>query len=319
MGRSTQVLRPPSAVSGAPSPSASTGSAVRRWWRRSTNLRPYGLAAPAIMILVVFFVLPVCLLAVISFFPTSPMTGMRTGFAPENYRYFWKESYFLKATTRTFEYAILATIFTALISYPLSLWLVGRSRKVRVTVALIVVMPIFITVVERSLGWMAILGTNGMLDSILQSFGATMPRLLYTGTAVVIGLTNTLLPFMFLSVFASVRRLDPSIPAAASTLGASPMRVFWRITLPMTSSGLTAGTALVFSLASSNVVTTSLLGGGETTTIPVLLYEQATVVVDYPLSAVLAVSLCVIIIVVMNLILRLTRKGGGEQAVVVPQ
>ena len=312
--RQRPVIRPP----GVPSDETVADDRLLARARLLRRFVPLLLASPAVLILVVMFVVPVVLLVVVSFFPDDPLTGLHTGFKPSNYSYFWTQPYFFKAIATTFGLALGATLLTAIISYPLALVLNRRSRRLRVFVALVVVLPIFVSIVERSLGWIAIFGSDGLLDDAGKAVGVRIPSLLYDDKGIVIGLTNTLLPFMFLSVYAAVRRIDPLVREAAATLGASPTRVFFTVTLPLTYSGLSAGASLVFSLAASNVVLTMMLGGAGMTTLPTLLYEEATVVVNYPISAVIGVSISVLILIVINLILRLGSRGDRNEAMVLP-
>ena len=301
----------------APPPAGGTpqASALRHRWGRYT---PLLLSAPAVLILLFAFVIPVVLLAIVSFFPNDDLTGMHTGFRPSNYNYFWTQRYFFSAMGRTFSVALLTTLLTAVISYPLALVLNRRGRRVRVVVAMIVVLPIFVSMVERTLGWLSIYSSGGLLDRFGMLFGFHFPSLLYSERGLVIGLTNMLLPFMFLSVYAAVRRIDPLVREAAATLGASPARVFWKVTLPLTYSGLSAGATLVFSLAASNVIVTMMLGGTGMTTLPTLLYEEATVSVNFPLSAVVGVSVSALILVAIWVIMRLGGKSNRHETVVLP-
>jgi putative spermidine/putrescine transport system permease protein len=263
------------------------------------------------------FVFPMCLLVIVSVYHNDPLTGMHAGFTGHNYHSFgtW---FFAKVVLRTFLVSLAATLVAAAIAYPASFVLMRRGRKVRTLVALVIVMPIFISIVVRSLGWVAILGKSGVLDWLWGHLGLTPPNLLYTNTAVVIGLVNTLLPFMFMAVYSAVRKLDPSIPTAASTLGANPFQTFVKVAFPLTAPGLVAGSSLVFSLAASNLITSQFLGGGGYLTLPVLLWQQLTVVVDYPSAAAMAVVLCALILIVVGLGGRLL-GSHGERTVALPQ
>jgi ABC-type spermidine/putrescine transport system permease subunit I len=258
-----------------------------------------------------------CLLLIVSFFHNDPLSGMHAGFTGSNYSPFGTV-FFAEAILRTLLVALVTALITAVIAYPLSFVLMARGPKVRSLVALIVVLPIFVSVVVRSLGWLVILGKNGVLDELWTHLGFSAPSLLYTNTAVVIGLVSTLLPFMFLSVYSSVRRLDPSIPVAARTLGATPLRTFVKVTLPLTAPGVVGGATLVFSLAASNLVTAQFLGGAGFLSLPVLLWQQLTVIVDYPSAAAMAVVLCVLILIVVNVLNRLA-SHREERAVAVVQ
>ena len=291
---------------------------VRLTGRRWQRLLPLFLTTPTLLILLFMFVTPVVLLVIVSFFPNDDLTGMHVGFHPSNYNYFWTQRYFFHAMERTFSVALITTLLTAVVSYPLALVLSRRGRRLRVAVSLLVVLPMFVSMVERTLGWLSIYGSDGLLERFGRLFGLHFGSLLYTERGLVIGMTNMLLPFMFLSVYASVRRIDPLVREAAAGLGASPVRVFLEVTLPLTYSGLSAGATLVFSLAASNVIVTMMLGGSGMTTLPTLLYEEATVSVDYPLSAVVGVSVSALILISVWVIMRLGGKANRHETVVLP-
>jgi putative spermidine/putrescine transport system permease protein len=293
------------------------GSRSSRRRRPRSRYFPYVLATPSALVQLVLFVFPMCLLLVVSFFRDDPLSGMHVGFTGANYSPFGT-AFFGGVILRTLLVALVTALITAVVAYPLSFVLMARGRKVRSLVALIVVLPIFVSVVVRSLGWLVILGENGVLDELWTHLGFHAPSLLYTNTAVVIGLVSTLLPFMFLSVYSSVRKLDPSIPTAARTLGATPLRTFVTVTLPLTAPGVVGGATLVFSLAASNLVTAQFLGGAGFLSLPVLLWQQLTVIVDYPSAAAMAVVLCVMILIVVNVLNRLA-SHREERAVAVVQ
>lgn len=267
---------------------------------------PYMLATPSALVQLVLFVFPVCLLLIVSFFRNDPLSGMHAGFSSASYTPFGT-AFFGKVILRTLLTALVTALITAAVAYPLSFVLMARGRRVRSLVSLVVVLPIFVSIIVRSLGWLVILGKNGVLDELWTHIGLNAPSLLYTNSAVVIGLVNTLFPFMFLSVYSSVRKLDPSIPSAARTLGAPPYQTFFKVTLPLTAPGVVGGATLVFSLAASNLVTSQFLGGAGFLTLPVLLWQQLTVVVNYPSAAAMAVVLCVMILIVVNIVSRLAR------------
>lgn len=278
----------------------------------------YWLSSPAAVMLIVLFLLPLALLLAFSFFTYNPLTGMHSVFTASNYQYLWRYSFVRVAFLRTVEIGLTATIVTALIAYPTALILDGRGPRVRTLGAVIIVAPLFVSAVERSLGWVAILGPDGVVSSIAGWLHLPAPKILFTQLAVTIGLVNIMLPFMFMPIFTALRRVDPDVRAAAASLGASPLRAFAKVTGPLTLPGLAAGSVLVFSLSATNFVTTSMLGGAGLSTAPTLLYQQASGQGDFPQAAAFALALCVVVIVVVAVIGRLMRSKSHE-LVVLPQ
>ena len=101
----------------------------------------------------------------------------------------------------------------------------------------------------RTFGWLIILGSNGLIDSALKTIGLAEVKIMHTETAVVAGLANVLLPYLVLSVATSLQAIDPAVPLAAASLGASPWRVFRHVTVPLSLPGVVVGLLIVFAWA----------------------------------------------------------------------
>jgi ABC-type spermidine/putrescine transport system permease subunit I len=134
------------------------------------------------------------------------------------------------------------------------------TGPVKAALIFVVVAPLLVNVVVRSFGWMVILGGSGALNAGLRALGLPKLELMYNWTGVTIAMVHVLLPFMVLSVASTLEMLDRRIEEAAAVLGAPPARIFWHVTLPLSTEGIVTGSILVFTLAIGSFVTVLLLG-----------------------------------------------------------
>jgi putative spermidine/putrescine transport system permease protein len=183
---------------------------------------------------------------------------------------------------------------TLICSYPIALYLHRSSGTWRTILLVLVISPLLTSAVVRTYGWIAILTENGLINNALAWLGMTPLRLMFNKTGVFIGLTEILMPYMILALLAGFGRLDPRVEEAASTLGAKPFQVFYRIILPLTLPGIALGCLLCFVLAVSSFITPKLLGGGRVFLLATEIYDQAIVTLNWPLAATLSLLILVI-------------------------
>jgi putative spermidine/putrescine transport system permease protein len=301
-----------------PSEEQSRSAVVARpsWFRRSGEgslTTPLLLAAPAVVVYVVLLVIPFANLFLSSFYGYSRTAGIIRDPSLLNYQRIWFDPFYLDIVLRTFRVSLITTVVTLLVGYPLALQMSRASERVRGLITLAILSPLLISVVVRSFGWLVILGRNGLLDSLLALFGIHDFNIMYTETAMVVGMVNVFLPYLVLSVVASLQSIDPALPRAAASLGATRWKVFLRVVLPLSLPGVTVGSMIVFCLASSAFVTPALLGGAALKVMSVLAYQQTMVLQNWPLAAAIAFSLLAVVLAVVGLQVRLlerSRSGG---------
>jgi putative spermidine/putrescine transport system permease protein len=151
----------------------------------------------------------------------------------------------------------------------------------------LIISPLLVSLVVRGFAWLIVLGPQGAINVTLMKIGLiTSPaKILHTQTAVTIGLAHAYYPFMVLSIYSALQNIDPAITRAATNLGAGPLRVFWRVVLPLSMPGVLAGSIIVFGLSMSTFVTPAILGGAFVKVLAYVAWEQETVVLDWPFAA----------------------------------
>lgn len=272
---------------------------------------PWLLLAAPLTVFVALFLVPLAYVFALSFFGFDRVTGTLGGFTLENYAKFLRDPFYLGILWRTFKLGLLATLATLVLGYPVALFLSHASGRVRAYLMLGILAPLLISVVVRSFGWLVILGPNGLVSSALTRLGLVdgPVRLLYTETAIVIGLTHVFLSFMVLSVAAALDRIDPALLRAAQNLGASPRQAFLRVVLPLSLPGVAAGCLIVFTLSTSAFITPALLGGPRVKVMSFLAYQQTLLLTDWPYGSAIAFILLALSGAAVLVYLRVLERG----------
>jgi spermidine/putrescine transport system permease protein len=195
----------------------------------------------------------------------------------------------------------LTTVLALLIGYPTA-WVIARlPRRWRIVALILVVLPFWTNFLIRTYAWIVLLNREGIVNGALRGVGIIDEPigLLYTDGAVVAGLLYAYLPLMILPLYSSIERLDPELREASANLGATPMRTFFHVTLPLTMPGVVIGSIFVFVPSIGNFVIPELLGGGKTVMVGNLIRDQFLKARDWPFGAVLAL---VVIVALMGLL-----------------
>jgi ABC-type spermidine/putrescine transport system permease subunit I len=219
----------------------------------------------------------------------------------ENYVQFLSDSYYLGLLLNTVTLSATATFIAVVIAYPIA-YAVVRSPRLRQVLLPILALSFFVSSIVRFYGWLGILGRSGPLNELLLSLGVINEpiALLYTETAVVIGLADFVIPYVALTLAGAINNVDESLEQAAQNLGATGWQTFLRVTLPLTFPGLLAALVLAFAINVSAVVTPVILGGGRVAMLGTEVYSSMLVQLNYPFA-----SASVVVIVLTILALRL--------------
>lgn len=199
---------------------------------------------------------------------------------------------------RSLRIALIITILTLLLGYPLAFYLANAPTRTANLLLIFVLLPFWTSLLVRTTSWIALLQTHGVVNSFLMGVGLTSSplTLLYTETATILAMTHILLPFMVLPLYSVMKGIDPSYLRAALSLGARPLPAFWRIYLPMTLPGISAGILLVFIVSVGYYITPALVGGTDGQMISNLIAFHMQQSNNWPLAAALGSLLLVVIL-----------------------
>lgn len=279
-------------------------STPRQLAERRQLLRRLGLIAPGMAVLAVFLVAPLAIMLLVSFLQPGEYGGVKWGqYSLEAYVNFLYERDFddslvfntdyLGIFQRSFWLAVATTVGCLLIGFPTALYLALQSERKRNLLLFLVTVPFWTNLLVRVYAWMLLLRNGGLVDGALGVFGVPEGSLglLYSNTAVMIGLLYSFLPFMVLPIYTSLEKLDWRLVEAAFDLGANRWQALKRVILPLALPGMLAGATLVFIPALGNYIIPELLGGGKALMIGNLIQLQFGSGHNWPLGAALAFSL----------------------------
>jgi spermidine/putrescine transport system permease protein len=273
------------------------------------------LISPANGYLFLFMVLPLILVIALSFLSRGSYGEVLFKFNLTNYLRLLDPLY-AKILGYSLVVGLVTTVFSILIGYPLAYYIARAPVRQRSVLLFLILIPFWTNFIIRIYAWILILRGGGLLDSFLQWTHITSGplNLLYTPTAVLIGMVYEYLPFMVLPLYTSLEKIENSVLEAAADLGAPPWRVFLRVTLPLSVPGMIAGTILVFIPAMGMFVVPDLLGGAKTILVGNVIRNQFLTARDWPFGAAASMILMVLTIVFT---LYYTRKAGfGEELLV---
>tara|TARA_B100001996_G_scaffold138046_1_gene105043 strand:+ start:413 stop:1339 length:927 start_codon:yes stop_codon:yes gene_type:complete len=216
----------------------------------------------------------------------------------DNFLYLFQDSLYFVTYLNSVKLAFIATLFTLLIGYPIAYGIARSPQPTRNILLLLVVIPFWISFLLRVYSWMGILKTNGLINGFLLWLGVIdQPlELLYTDTAVYIGMVYSYLPYMILPLYANLVKLDIRLLEAASDLGAKKWQGFIDVTLPLSIPGIIAGCLLVFIPAIGEYVIPALLGGADTLMIGRVLFDEFFLNRDWPVASAVAIVLLLLLV-----------------------
>lgn len=263
----------------------------------SSQRATYWLLAPSVLWSVVFLLIPLTVVGVVSFAARGTYGGVIWRFSLENYRDLWHVVY-ARILGQSLILASLTTMICLVMGLPLAYYIARLSPRRQAVWLMLIMIPFWTNFLVRTYAWMFILRTEGLLNTLLLGLGViTTPLdLLYTDTAVLIGLVYGYLPFMVFPLYATLERLDQAVIEAARDLYADQWSVFRRVIVPLAKPGIIAGCLLVFIPSFGAFLTPDLLGGARNMMVGNLIQHEYLVARDWPLGS--AVSLVLLMIVI---------------------
>jgi spermidine/putrescine transport system permease protein len=260
--------------------------------------------APGALVMTVLFFVPLLIVLAYSLLSRGPYGGVMGPWTAENYTRVFDPLYG-EILWRSIWIAAVATALCLLFGFPLALY-ISRAGRHKMLLLNLVMLPFWTSFLIRIYAWIFLLRDTGLINTVLQGLHIIrhpLPLLFNTG-AVILGLVYGYLPFTVLPLYATLEKLDPALLDAAEDLGASPWSVLWRVTIPLSRTGIVAGCLLVFIPCVGAYLTPDLMGGGKTVMIGNLVQNQFTTGRDWPFGAAVSLLLMLLVLAVMQILRR---------------
>ena len=272
-----------------------------------------GFLAPMYIFTVVFLIGPFVYMVVLSFLTRAETWGVVNSFTLRNYQRILEPLYF-NTFVESVKLALLVTVLVAALGYPFGYFMAKLPPRRRGLMLMLVMIPFYTSSLMRLYGWIIVLRANGLLDKLLMALHIIKKplKILYTYPAVAVGMVYALLPFMMLSVYSSVEKMDWSLVEAARDMGAAPPRAFLTVTLPLTMPGLMTGVILTFVPSMGLFFVADILGGNKIVLVGNVIQEQLMKVHDQPFAAALSVIMMLMMTVMIYVYRRVTGSGEME-------
>ncbi len=295
--------------------------------------RRFVIGVPSVW-LVAFFMLPFLILVYISFVdmggdihPFKPIWDTETGVLKlkyENYTSIFRageggvlfQTVYVEAYLRSIWYALCTALLCLLFGYPFAYFMARSAPSVRPALVMMVMLPFWTSFLLRVYAWKGILADQGVVNRLLVTLGIIDEpvQMLYTNVSMLVGMTYVYLPFMVLPLYANLVKMDFRLLEAAYDLGASPMRAFWLVTVPLSKAGIVAGFMLVFIPSVGEFVIPSLLGGPENLMIGRVVWDEMFTSNNWPRATALAVVMIALIVIPLAVYYHYTAEAAESRA-----
>ena len=265
--------------------------------------------SPVVVMLAFLVIIPLAYVFILSFCKTNEYYQVVFAFNLDNYKNLLSGSY-LQVYINSIFVAAITTLLCIFLGYPFAYYIARSSPKLRIILYMLVIIPFWTNSLIRIYGWRSFLGISGLLNNTLMYLGIIEKplELLFNRGAVILGMTYTLFPFMVLPLYTAIEKLDLTLIEAANDLGARKVKTFLHVILPLTSSGIFAGSIMVFIPSLGFFFVSDILGGGKSDMIGNLIERQFGSANNWPLGA----SLSIVLILLTLLMVRGYTKAGGK-------
>ncbi len=256
---------------------------------------------------------PLLIMFVFSFLSDVPMGARAKGvhFTLQNYLDYFSEDFYWILTKKSMRTALYTTLFCVLIAYPMAYFCAkSTSGKWKTALFMLVIIPLWSNTLVRVYSWAILMRDGGIIELLLESLGLSgvFGSILYTYPAIVIGLTHGYLPFMTLSIYVSLDRLDNSLLEASASLGANRIQTFFRVILPLSLPGVVAGSIMTFIPVLGCFVEPRILGGKRGAVIGTVIEDQFIQLFNWPFGAAVAFLLLLMVLAIMVLAVFITKR-----------
>ncbi|MCB2295034.1 ABC transporter permease subunit [Clostridium algoriphilum] len=265
---------------------------------------------PALLWMIVFFVIPLLFIVVVSFCTRGEVGNIVYKFTLSNYTKLINPLY-INIFIKSILIAIYTTLLCLLLGYPFAFIIANVAKKYKPLLLLLIILPFWTNSLVRTYAMIILLKTEGIINTLLLYFNIiNVPlNLMYNNTAVMIGMLYMMFPFMVLPLYTSIEKLDKRVLDAASDLGAGPVNKFLKIILPLTKGGIVSGSILVFIPTLGLFFVTDLMGGSKVILMSNLIKNQFLTARDWPFGSAISV---VLIIVMLSVIIFNSRIPGNK-------
>jgi len=268
----------------------------------------FALALPAAIFAAAVFIVPVLILL------SDGFRSLDGGWTLAAYGEFFSSPLNQAVFLRTLKLGALVTVVSAVIGYAAAFSIVSLSPAAKGRMTGLVVLPLMISPVARTYAWIVILGRTGIVNQAFQALGLSEAplRILFSETAIFIGLLQLFLPLMIISLISALENMPKDAVPAARVLGANWFQVFWKVILPLTKEGLVIGGTLVFTGCLTAYITPAILGGSKVLMLETLMYQQVAVSNNFVAASVIA---CILIVMsfAANLLLKRVATARNTQ------
>jgi spermidine/putrescine transport system permease protein len=273
------------------------------------------LAVPYIVWSVIMLLLPMVLVVFYAFTDTGNAI-LTFQFTLRHFVRFFTDPDFLLVLWRSLKIAFKTTVICVILGYPVAYFIANSSDRMRNMLVLAITLPTWINMLVRTYAWIGLLSKGGLFSTLLGYIGFKDVEILYTETAVLLGMVYNFLPFMILQINTSLSKMDHSLLEAAADLGANGVHSFLTVPLPLSLPGVISGISLVFLPAVSSFFIPKLLGGGQYFLIGNVIENQFITVGEWNFGSAISVIMAVIMMLSMYLVrtLELRNSGGVREA-----
>jgi len=264
------------------------------------------LIGPPALYLLLFFLLPMGIMVFFSF-RAGMMGAERNILTLDNYREYLTNAFFHRLLFRSALIAFTISLISVLLAYPLAYYLVFHTGARRVTLLTLTIIPTWTSYLLRIFAWKLILGSTGLLNSLLLTLGIierASPILIYSRTAVMVTLVYVWVPFVALPIFAALERIDRNLLEAAADLGCKPWEAFLRVTLPLSLPGVVAGFFFAMIPTLGEFVTPLLVGGAQGSMYGNLIQDQFMRALNWPMGSVMSLAMLAVVALLLFLFTR---------------
>ncbi len=283
---------------------------------RRKNLASWLLTTPALLWLLVFFLIPYLIVIIYSFL-TPDIYDVKFEFSLDAYRQALGMDY-LRTFFLSFRLAVFTTLLCILLGFPVAYYIARAKDKLKNTLLVLIIIPFWTNLIIRIFSWRIFLAYNGVLNDILIQTGiiTTPLEIMRTDLAVILVMVYVYLPYMILPLYSVLEKLDWTLLQAAMDLGANEVKAFFRITLPLAAEGIFAGSLLVFIPALGAYLIPQLVGNQRTLYLgQVITYKIKNIPRNWPMASALSLILLMFVAVLLVLLFALYRRSKARRRI----